>query len=101
MYFYLSIKHMCHHTSVREQIHFDSNLKRILTYLVQMKFLKKNAPEMFALRLNYVTSCMWLLQVDRLCLNCNRMGQAECECPCECPLAMDFCNGDLLKSEDM
>ncbi|WAR23918.1 CAHD1-like protein [Mya arenaria] len=39
--------------------------------------------------------------VDRLCLNCNRMGQVECECPCECPLAMDFCNGDLLKSEDM
>ncbi|KAL4236844.1 VWFA and cache domain-containing protein 1 [Mactra antiquata] len=39
--------------------------------------------------------------LDRLCLNCNRMGQVECECPCECPLAMDFCNGDLLKSEDM
>lgn len=39
--------------------------------------------------------------LDRLCLNCNRMGQIECECPCECPLAMDFCTGDLLKSEDM
>uniref|UniRef100_A0A336KQQ9 CSON014583 protein n=1 Tax=Culicoides sonorensis TaxID=179676 RepID=A0A336KQQ9_CULSO len=24
--------------------------------------------------------------VDRLCLNCNRMEQSECECPCECPL---------------
>ncbi|XP_044742087.1 VWFA and cache domain-containing protein 1 [Chrysoperla carnea] len=24
--------------------------------------------------------------VDRLCLNCNRMEQNECECPCECPL---------------
>ncbi|GAB0089868.1 VWFA and cache domain-containing protein CG16868 [Sergentomyia squamirostris] len=24
--------------------------------------------------------------VDRLCLNCNRMEQTECECPCECPL---------------
>lgn len=24
--------------------------------------------------------------VDRLCLNCNRMEQKECECPCECPL---------------
>lgn len=22
---------------------------------------------------------------DRLCLNCNRMEQTECECPCECP----------------
>lgn len=24
--------------------------------------------------------------VDRLCLNCNRMEQSECECPCECSL---------------
>ncbi|XP_066248264.1 VWFA and cache domain-containing protein 1 [Euwallacea similis] len=24
--------------------------------------------------------------VDRLCLNCNRMEQKECECPCECSL---------------
>lgn len=39
--------------------------------------------------------------LDRLCLNCNRMGQVECECPCECPLAMDFCTGDLLKGEDL
>lgn len=28
--------------------------------------------------------------VNRLCLNCNRMEQTECECPCECPI------GDLL-----
>lgn len=27
--------------------------------------------------------------VDRLCLNCNRMEQTECECPCECPLHYD------------
>lgn len=24
--------------------------------------------------------------VNRLCLNCNRMEQTECECPCECPI---------------
>ncbi|KAK4871749.1 hypothetical protein RN001_015873 [Aquatica leii] len=29
--------------------------------------------------------------VDRLCLNCNRMEQKECECPCECPLNLDTC----------
>ncbi|XP_028147697.1 VWFA and cache domain-containing protein 1 [Diabrotica virgifera virgifera] len=30
--------------------------------------------------------------VDRLCLNCNRMEQKECECPCECPLEnTDIC----------
>ncbi|GJQ69938.1 hypothetical protein Trydic_g13334 [Trypoxylus dichotomus] len=29
--------------------------------------------------------------VDRLCLNCNRMEQRECECPCECPLNLDTC----------
>ncbi|KAL3869969.1 hypothetical protein ACJMK2_042589 [Sinanodonta woodiana] len=39
--------------------------------------------------------------LDRLCLNCNRMEQSECECPCECPLAMDFCTGDLLQEEDV
>ena len=30
--------------------------------------------------------------VDRLCLNCNRMEQRECECPCECPLNLDTCS---------
>ena len=29
--------------------------------------------------------------VDRLCLNCHRMEQSECECPCECPLETDAC----------
>ncbi|KAL1492905.1 hypothetical protein ABEB36_011074 [Hypothenemus hampei] len=29
--------------------------------------------------------------VDRLCLNCKRMEQKECECPCECPLESDSC----------
>lgn len=24
--------------------------------------------------------------VNRLCLNCNRMEQTDCECPCECPI---------------
>ena len=30
---------------------------------------------------------------DRLCMNCNRMEQTECECPCECSFlceAMDY-----------
>lgn len=29
--------------------------------------------------------------VDRLCLNCNRMEQTECECPCECSSEMYEC----------
>ncbi|XP_077284918.1 VWFA and cache domain-containing protein 1 [Arctopsyche grandis] len=29
--------------------------------------------------------------VDRLCLNCNRMEQNECECPCECVLSDSSC----------
>ncbi|KAG5899705.1 hypothetical protein JTB14_030097 [Gonioctena quinquepunctata] len=34
--------------------------------------------------------------VDRLCLNCNRMEQKECECPCECPLDRgDICDTHL------
>ncbi|KAG8226717.1 hypothetical protein J437_LFUL005534 [Ladona fulva] len=37
--------------------------------------------------------------VDRLCLNCNRMEQNECECPCECPLHVDLCTGKLNTKE--
>lgn len=29
--------------------------------------------------------------MDRVCLNCNRMEQTECECPCECSLYDDSC----------
>ncbi|XP_059049565.1 VWFA and cache domain-containing protein CG16868 [Achroia grisella] len=29
--------------------------------------------------------------VDRLCLNCNRMEQTECECPCECSSELYEC----------
>ncbi|GAB1599475.1 VWFA and cache domain-containing protein 1-like isoform X3 [Argonauta hians] len=38
--------------------------------------------------------------IDRLCLNCHRMEQSECECPCECPLEMNFCTGGLLQEDD-
>lgn len=38
--------------------------------------------------------------VDRLCLNCQRMEQRDCECPCECPLQMNLCTGDLAHNED-
>lgn len=30
--------------------------------------------------------------LDRLCLNCNRMEQNECECPCECVLSESTCS---------
>ncbi|XP_053612632.1 VWFA and cache domain-containing protein CG16868 [Plodia interpunctella] len=29
--------------------------------------------------------------IDRLCLNCNRMEQTECECPCECSSELYHC----------
>ena len=29
--------------------------------------------------------------MNRLCLNCKRMEQTECECPCECSLYNDGC----------
>ncbi|XP_046425464.1 VWFA and cache domain-containing protein CG16868 [Neodiprion fabricii] len=29
--------------------------------------------------------------MDRLCLNCKRMEQTDCECPCECPLYSESC----------
>jgi len=39
----------------------------------------------------------WLmvLQVDRMCLNCHRVEQTECECPCECLLLADLCTDSL------
>ncbi|XP_057226409.1 VWFA and cache domain-containing protein 1 [Malurus melanocephalus] len=37
--------------------------------------------------------------VDRLCLNCHRMEQNECECPCECPLEVNECTGNLTNAE--
>lgn len=33
--------------------------------------------------------------IDRLCLNCNRMEQKECECPCECPLEYNNCTESI------
>ncbi|CAB3383602.1 Hypothetical predicted protein [Cloeon dipterum] len=38
---------------------------------------------------------------DRMCLNCIRMEQTECECPCECNLSVDFCTGELQKMPEM
>lgn len=35
---------------------------------------------------------------DRLCLNCQRMEQTDCECPCECPL--DACPSDFDTKEE-
>lgn len=48
---------------------------------------------------NSTTFCPCSL-TDRLCLNCHRMEQTDCECPCECPLVMDMCSGDLAEKED-
>lgn len=33
----------------------------------------------------------YFFQMNRLCLNCNRMEQTECECPCECSLYSAEC----------
>uniref|UniRef100_A0A1A9WIT5 VWFA domain-containing protein n=1 Tax=Glossina brevipalpis TaxID=37001 RepID=A0A1A9WIT5_9MUSC len=32
--------------------------------------------------------------IDRVCLNCKRMDQMDCECPCECPMATITENDD-------
>ena len=33
----------------------------------------------------------WCSTVDRTCLDCHRMEQAECECPCECRQGEQYC----------
>jgi len=43
-----------------------------------------------------MTQCgLMVLQVDRMCLNCHRVEQTECECPCECLLLADLCTDNL------
>ncbi|CAN8010542.1 unnamed protein product [Ixodes pacificus] len=49
---------------------------------------------------DYVRAFCPCSTVDRLCLNCHRMEQRDCECPCECPLQMNLCTGDLAHEED-
>ncbi|KAJ8936685.1 hypothetical protein NQ318_012504 [Aromia moschata] len=48
---------------------------------------------------DFVTTFCPCSIVDRLCLNCNRMEQKECECPCECPLddGTDTCKSENTK----
>lgn len=41
------------------------------------------------------------LQIDRLCLNCHRMEQTDCECPCECPFEMNTCNGQVCVNNEL
>lgn len=36
--------------------------------------------------------------VDRLCLNCNRMEQTDCECPCECPSIINKMCDEITKT---
>ncbi|XP_067627301.1 VWFA and cache domain-containing protein CG16868 [Eurosta solidaginis] len=33
--------------------------------------------------------------IDRVCLNCNRMDQMDCECPCECPMEMEVFSSSI------
>ncbi|KAF7493588.1 VWFA and cache domain-containing protein 1, partial [Sarcoptes scabiei] len=48
---------------------------------------------------NLTTFCPCSM-TDRLCLNCHRMEEYDCECPCECPLVMNLCNGQLIENDD-
>lgn len=36
--------------------------------------------------------------MNRLCLNCKRMEQTECECPCECPLYSASCTHENINN---
>ncbi|XP_055922242.1 VWFA and cache domain-containing protein CG16868 [Eupeodes corollae] len=76
---------------------FNTSLTEVLTNVVHGERTKYKitavwATNIFAAVLN--SSCDGgafcpCSTVDRMCLNCNRMDQTDCECPCECPMHMD------------
>jgi len=89
---------------------FQTNLKEVITNLVHgehcSRYQMTGIPgtNTFLGIVNQTCDVMTAFcpcsMVDRLCLNCHRMEQTECECPCECPLEMDFCSGQLMDVED-
>ncbi|XP_074642229.1 VWFA and cache domain-containing protein 1-like [Tubulanus polymorphus] len=96
--------------TIQRYYHFNTSLHGILTNLVHgehcAKYQITTIPGTNAFlgivnqTCNVITAFCPCSMVDRLCLNCKRMEQSECECPCECPLEMDFCTGKLLSNED-
>ncbi|XP_022246418.1 VWFA and cache domain-containing protein 1-like isoform X1 [Limulus polyphemus] len=89
---------------------FDVTLDRVLTNLVRGEHCAKYQITLIPGTNLYlgivnqtceaVTAFCPCSMTDRLCLNCHRMEQKECECPCECPLEMNLCTGQLVDEED-
>uniref|UniRef100_T1INE1 VWFA domain-containing protein n=1 Tax=Strigamia maritima TaxID=126957 RepID=T1INE1_STRMM len=99
-------KHVCNSygdRTVQRFYHFNTSIDHVLTNLVHGEHCSKYhvAPipgtNMFVGIVNQTcdifTAFCPCSMVDRLCLNCHRMEQSECECPCECSLRMDLCDG--------
>ncbi|KAI0241312.1 VWFA and cache domain-containing protein 1 [Lamellibrachia satsuma] len=83
--------------------HFNTSIDRVLTNLVHGEHCSRYQvtviPGTNAFFGIVNETCPMMIafcpcsMVDRLCLNCHRMEQSECECPCECPLDISYCNG--------
>ncbi|XP_064624547.1 VWFA and cache domain-containing protein 1-like isoform X2 [Lineus longissimus] len=95
---------------IQRYYHFNTSLEGVLTNLVHgehcAKYQITSIPGTNTFlgivnqTCNMITAFCPCSMVDRLCLNCHRMEQSECECPCECPLEMNFCTGSLLNEEN-
>ncbi|XP_022243736.1 VWFA and cache domain-containing protein 1-like isoform X1 [Limulus polyphemus] len=96
--------------TVQRFYQFDLTLDRVLTNLVRGEHCAKYqitlvpGTNLYLGIVNQtceaVTAFCPCSMIDRLCLNCHRMEQKECECPCECPLEMNLCTGQLVDEED-
>ncbi|KAK2588046.1 hypothetical protein KPH14_004115 [Odynerus spinipes] len=87
--------------TVQRYYHFNTSLKEVLTNTVHgehcIKYQIAAVPNtnIFLGVVNVTCSSLRAFcpcsTTDRLCLNCRRMEQTECECPCECSLYSSSC----------
>ncbi|XP_059470821.1 VWFA and cache domain-containing protein 1 [Neocloeon triangulifer] len=96
--------------TLQRYFRFNTSLSTVLTNLVHgeqcAKYQIAAVPgtNVFVVVVNatcdVVTTFCPCSVTDRLCLNCNRMEQTDCECPCECPLEIDYCTGELANKDE-
>lgn len=98
--------------TVQRSYHFNTNWKGILTNLVHGEHCARYqitvipGTNLFLGVINQTCRVVGFAfcscsTMDRLCLNCKKMEQTECECPCECPLSAKECANDIPRSPDI
>ncbi|TDG38701.1 hypothetical protein AWZ03_014877, partial [Drosophila navojoa] len=94
---------LCQNRTLQRYYAFNTSLATILSNVVHGERTKYaialiRGSNLFAAVLN--SSCDGgafcpCSTIDRVCLNCKRMDQTDCECPCECPMLANSDARDL------